>query len=38
MRQLSLFKGKRQKGIAPPLPLEFATRCNARRHLQERWL
>ena len=25
MRQLSLFKGKRQKGIAPPLPLEFAT-------------
>ena len=26
-RQLSLFKGKRQRGIAPPPPREFATQC-----------
>ena len=26
-RQLSLFKGKRQGGIAPPAPSEFASQC-----------
>lgn len=26
-RQLSLFKGKRQRGVAPPPPLEFSTQC-----------
>jgi len=26
-RQLSLWKGRRQKGIAAPPPLEFATQC-----------
>lgn len=26
-RQLSLFKGRKQKGVKPPLPLEFATQC-----------
>lgn len=27
MRQLSLFKGKRQRGVKPPAPLEFASHC-----------
>lgn len=27
VRQLSLFKGKRQRGVRPPLPLEFQTHC-----------
>ena len=27
MKQLSLFKGKRQRGVAPPPPLEFASHC-----------
>jgi VRR-NUC domain. len=26
-RQLSLFKGRRQRGIAPPPPLEFSVQC-----------
>jgi hypothetical protein len=26
-RQLSLFKGKRQKGFAPPAPTEFASQA-----------
>jgi hypothetical protein len=26
-RQLSLFKGKRQRGVKPPSPLEFASQC-----------
>ena len=37
MRQLSLFKGKRQKGIAPPPPLEFATHATL-ADICKRWL
>lgn len=27
MQQLNLFKGKKQRGIRPPAPLEFASHC-----------
>jgi hypothetical protein len=27
MRQLSLFKGKKQRGVRPPSPLEYASHC-----------
>lgn len=41
MRQLSLFKGKRQRGIRPPQPLEFANHCVVadicRRWIQPHW-
>ena len=37
MRQLSLFKDKRQKGIAPPPPLEFATHATL-ADICKRWL
>jgi hypothetical protein len=37
MRQLSLFKGKRQKGIAPPPPLEFATHATL-ADICKRWI
>lgn len=40
-RQLSLFKGKRQRGIAPPAPTEFASQCFLadliRRMLDPQW-
>ena len=35
-RQLSLFKGKRQRGVAAPPPKEFATHC-ALADLLRRW-
>jgi hypothetical protein len=34
--QLNLFKGKRQRGLRPPPPLEFATQCALADTLQ-RW-
>lgn len=37
MRQLSLFKGKRQRGIAPPPPLEFATHATL-ADICKRWI
>jgi hypothetical protein len=41
MRQLSLFKGKRQRGIAPPPPLEFSTDATladiCRRWINPQW-
>ena len=35
-RQLSLFEGKRQRGVAAPPPKEFATHC-ALADLLRRW-
>jgi hypothetical protein len=41
MRQLSLFKSKRQRGIAPPPPLEFQTHATladiCKRWINPRW-
>jgi hypothetical protein len=37
MRQLSLFKSKRQRGIAPPPPLEFATHATL-ADICKRWI
>jgi hypothetical protein len=37
MRQLSLFKSKRQRGIAPPPPLEFQTHATL-ADICKRWL
>jgi hypothetical protein len=37
MRQLSLFKSKRQRGIAPPPPLEFATHSTL-ADICKRWI
>jgi hypothetical protein len=37
MRQLSLFKNKRQRGIAPPPPLEFHTHATL-ADICKRWL
>jgi hypothetical protein len=37
MRQLSLFKGKRQRGLAPPPPLEFATHATL-ADICKRWI
>jgi hypothetical protein len=37
MRQLSLFKGKRQRGIAPPPPPEFATHATL-ADICKRWI
>jgi hypothetical protein len=37
MRQLSLFKGKRQRGIAAPPPLEFATHATL-ADICKRWI
>lgn len=37
MRQLSLFKGKRQRGVRPPPPLEFAVHCTL-ADICKRWL
>jgi hypothetical protein len=37
MRQLSLFKGKRQRGIAPPPPLEFHTHATL-ADICKRWI
>jgi hypothetical protein len=37
MSQLSLFKGKRQRGIAPPPPLEFENHC-VLADICRRWL
>lgn len=41
MRQLSLFKGKRQRGVAPTPPLEFATHATladiCKRWINPRW-
>jgi hypothetical protein len=36
MRQLSLFKSRRQRGIAPPPPLEFATHATL-ADILKRW-
>lgn len=42
IRQLHLFKGKRQRGIAPPPPLEFPMQCAIadmlRRNIKPTWL
>jgi hypothetical protein len=37
MRQLSLFKGRRQRGIAPPPPLEFALHATL-ADIIKRWI
>ena len=37
MRQLALFKGKRQRGLAPKPPLEFHTHCALADTLR-RWI
>ncbi|TYL87392.1 hypothetical protein [Bradyrhizobium cytisi] len=37
MRQLSLFKGRKQRGIAPPPPLEFATHATL-ADICKRWI
>jgi hypothetical protein len=37
MRQMSLFKGKHQRGIAPPPPLEFATHATL-ADICKRWI
>jgi hypothetical protein len=37
MRQLSLFKGKRQRGVQPPPPLEYQLHCMV-ADIVKRWI